>query len=91
MNFGGVARVLAGFVAFFTLVQVAPLVLALQEEHVERWSPVQGFGGTVLGIVSMNDLLLAAGPRKAVRHSEVVEALQAICAHHHPTPHIVAA
>jgi hypothetical protein len=39
----------------------------------------------------MNDILLAAGPDKAVRTDEVVEALQAICAHHQPVPHIVAA
>lgn len=56
-----------------------------------RRLPVEGFGGTVLGVVSMNDLLLAAGPRKAVREAEVVHTLQAICAHHPPVPHIATA
>jgi hypothetical protein len=39
----------------------------------------------------MNDILLAAGPRKGVRSEEVVDTLQAICAHHHPAPHVTAA
>lgn len=56
-----------------------------------RRLPVEGFGGTVMGIVSMNDIVLAAGPRKPVRDAEVVTTMQAICAHHHPTPHIAAA
>ena len=30
----------------------------------------------------MNDLVLAAGAGKAVRNDEMVETLQAICAHH---------
>lgn len=62
----------------------------MRQYHVRRL-PVEGFGGTVAGIVSMNDILLAAGPRKAVRNDEVVDTLQAICAHHHPTPHVSAA
>jgi CBS domain-containing protein len=65
--------------------------LAKMKEHRVRRLPVEGFGGTVAGIVSMNDLLLAAGPRKAVRTDEVVDTFQAICAHHHPTPHVTAA
>ena len=44
-----------------------------------------------MGIVSMNDIVLASGPRKPVRDAEVVNTLQAICAHHHPSPHIAAA
>jgi CBS domain-containing protein len=56
-----------------------------------RRLPVVGFGGTVLGVVSMNDILLAAGPAKPVRSDEVVDTLQGICAHHHPVPHVVAA
>jgi CBS domain-containing protein len=65
--------------------------LATMKQHRVRRLPVEGFGGTVLGIISMNDILLAAGARKPVRDAEVVETLQAICAHHHPTPHIAAA
>jgi hypothetical protein len=39
----------------------------------------------------MNDIVLASGARKPVRDADVVSTLQAICAHHHPTPHIAAA
>jgi len=65
--------------------------LAAMKQHHVRRLPVEGFGGTVAGIVSMNDILLAAGPRKDVRSDEVVDAFQAICAHRHPTPHVTAA
>jgi CBS domain-containing protein len=65
--------------------------LATMKQHRIRRLPVEGFGGTVAGIVSMNDILLAAGPRKAVRSDEVVDTFQAICSHHHPTPHVTAA
>ena len=65
--------------------------LETMKQHRVRRLPIEGFGGTVIGIVSMNDIVLAAGPRKPVREAEVVGALKAICAHHHPSPHIVAA
>lgn len=65
--------------------------LATMKEHHVRRLPVEGFGGTVAGIVSMNDIVLAAGSRKPVRNEEVVGTLQAICGHHHPTPHLTAA
>jgi len=65
--------------------------LATMKQHHIRRLPVEGFGRTVAGIVSMNDILLAAGPRKAVRTDEVVDTFQAICAHHHPVPHVTAA
>jgi CBS domain-containing protein len=64
--------------------------LATMKQHRVRRLPVEGFGGTVAGIVSMNDILLAAGPRNAVRSDAVVDTFQAICAHHHPTPHVTA-
>jgi hypothetical protein len=53
--------------------------------------PVVGFGGTVLRILSINDILRAAGSGAEVASEEIVQTLQAICAHHHPVPHIVAA
>jgi CBS domain-containing protein len=66
-------------------------VLGTMKQHCVRRLPVEGFGGTIMGIVSMNDIVLASGPRKPVRDTEVVSTLQAICAHHHPSPHIAAA
>ena len=65
--------------------------LATMKQHRVRRLPVEGFGGTVSGIISMNDILLAAGARKPVRDAEVVDAFQAICGHHHPAPHVTAA
>jgi len=65
--------------------------LATMKQRRVRRLPVTGFGNTVIGIVSMNDILLAAGPRKPVRNDEVVDTFQEICAHHHPTPHVTAA
>lgn len=56
-----------------------------------RRLPVVGFGNVIVGIVSMNDVLLHAGTRRAVRNEEVVGTLQAICARHHPRPHVTAA
>jgi CBS domain-containing protein len=69
-------------------VQVA---LATMQQHRVRRLPVEGFGGTVVGIISMNDIVLASGPRKAIRSDEVVRTFQAICAHHRPVPHVTAA
>jgi CBS domain-containing protein len=61
------------------------------KEHRVRRLPVEGFGGTVMGIVSMNDIVLAAGARKPIRTDEVVDTFQEICAHHQPVPHVTAA
>jgi len=65
--------------------------LATMRQHRVRRLPVEGFGGTVAGIISMNDIVLAAGSRKPVRGEDVIETLQSICAHHHPVPHVTAA
>ena len=65
--------------------------LATMREHRVRRLPVEGFGGTLLGLVSMNDILLATGARKALREPEVVGTFQAICAHRRPSAHIAAA
>lgn len=65
--------------------------LATMKQHTIRRLPVVGFNGTVLGILSMNDLVLAAGSIKGLRVDPILETLQAICGHHHPAPHIVAA
>ena len=66
-------------------------VLALMKEHAVRRIPVLGFGGTVVGIVSLNDIVLAVGEKKAVHGAAVINTLQAICGHHHPEPRIAAA
>jgi CBS domain-containing protein len=64
--------------------------LATMKTRRVRRLPVVGFGGTVLGVLSMNDIVRAAGPKKGVRNDEVVDVLRAIC-EHHPEPHVVAA
>jgi CBS domain-containing protein len=90
------ARLKVGAVATSRLSTCAPEddvlgVLAMMRQERVRRVPVVGFGGTVLGIVSLNDIVLAAGPGKEVGSDDVVQTLQAICAHHHPAPHVVAA
>jgi CBS domain-containing protein len=65
--------------------------LASMKEARVRRLPVVGFGGAVLGILSMNDIVRAAGSDKAIRNRQVLETLQAICAHHRPVPHVTAA
>ena len=65
--------------------------LGQMKEHRVRRLPVGGFGGTVMGIVSMNDIVLAAGARKPIPNEAVVETFQEICAHHQPVPHVTAA
>ena len=67
-------------------------VLHTMKAHAIRRVPVEGFGGTVLGIVSMNDIVRAVGkPKKAVSGAEVIDTLQSICAHHQPALRIAAA
>ena len=65
--------------------------LNLMKEHQVRRLPVQDFDGRLIGIVSMNDIVLASGPRKPLRETAVVDTLQGICAHHQTAPHIAAA
>ena len=65
--------------------------LATMKQHHVRRLPVEGFGGTVAGIVSINDILLAAGPWADVSSDQIVDTFRAICAHRHPTPHVTAA
>jgi CBS domain-containing protein len=89
------ADVPVGAVSTKTVVTCAPedevrAALTAMKQALVRRLPVVGFGGTVLGMLSMNDILLAAGDH-GVPNEEVVEVLQTICAHHHPFPHVVAA
>ena len=56
-----------------------------------RRVPVVGFDRLLLGIVSLNDIAMEAGPGKPVSGDAVLTALQAIGAHHrHLAPQIVA-
>jgi CBS domain-containing protein len=86
-----------GAVACTTLATCAPeddvhAALATMKHARVRRLPVVGFGGTVTGMLSMNDVLRAvATGKKGVPNSEIVETLQAICAHHQAAPHVVAA
>ena len=66
-------------------------VLALMKQALVRRVPVVGFGGTVLGIVSMNDIVLAADMDESLLGEDALDALKAICGHHHAAPHVVPA
>jgi CBS domain-containing protein len=68
---------------------VQTALTTMKEHHVRRL-PVEGFGGTVTGIVSMNDIVLAAG-KKGLGNVEIVNTFRAICAHRHPVSHVTAA
>ena len=90
------ANLKVGAVATKTVVSCAPeddvqQALALMKEALVRRLPVLGFGGTVLGIVSMNDIVLAADVDESVTSQDVLDALKALCGHHHPARHVVAA
>ena len=90
------SQVTVGEVARKTVVTCGPeddvhTALATMKEHRVRRLPVEGFGRTVMGVVSMNDILLAAGPDQGVRTDMVLDTCQAICTHHHPAPHVTAA
>ena len=69
----------------------AHAALAVMEKHRVRRLPVVDAGGTVVGMISMNDLVLAAGPVAGVRNDSIVDALKSICAHHLPMPKVAAA
>jgi len=60
--------------------------LATMKQRRVRRLPVQGPGQTLVGVVSMNDVLLTACQAGAVRHDEVVDTFQAICTHAKAAP-----
>lgn len=64
MNFARIARVLAGFVMFFTVAQLVPLGFALGETPDARTAPLQGFGGSI-AVGAVVALLLALAGRRA--------------------------
>ncbi len=55
-----------------------------------RRLPVVGFGRTVLGVLSMNDIVRAVEPDGGTLEDRVIETLQAICGHHRAASHIIA-
>ena len=57
--------------------------LATMKQHRIRRLPVIDAGGALVGIVSMNDILLETGADKDIRSDTVLDTMQSICAHHH--------
>ena len=85
-----------GDVACKVVITAAPdedvhVALERMKRALVRRLPVLGFAGSVVGVISIDDILRAAGPRKPIRSDEVVSTLQAISAHHQPVSPIVAA
>ena len=81
------AHVRVGAVATTNVSTCAPdddveTALATMKQAGVRRLPVVDAEGRLLGIVSINDIVLAAGRGKPVRNEDVVDALQAICAPH---------
>jgi CBS domain-containing protein len=58
--------------------------LRLMRDHRVRRLPVVSDEGVLQGVISMNDIVLELKEGGAVTPGDVVEALQGICAHHHP-------
>jgi signal-transduction protein with cAMP-binding, CBS, and nucleotidyltransferase domain len=58
--------------------------LRLMTEHRVRRLPVVTADGTLQGVISMNDIVLEARPNSDVTGTEVLDALKAVCTHHHP-------
>lgn len=65
--------------------------LATMKKARVRRLPVVGYGGSLVGVLSVNDIILAARTDKGISNKAIVEVLQEICSPHHPTPHVVAA
>ena len=57
--------------------------LEAMKAHQIRRLPVVGNGGTLLGVISMDDLVRAAGPRRVITHEQIIETLKAIYSRHH--------
>jgi CBS domain-containing protein len=58
--------------------------LATMTEHRVRRLPVVDDAGRVVGVLSMNDVVLESGTSKAMRIEPVLQTLQAICEHYQP-------
>ena len=58
--------------------------LAMMHTHRLRRLPVTDDAGRVIGLLSVNDLVLESGAEKSVRSDALLKTLQGICAHHQP-------
>ena len=56
--------------------------LRLMQRALVRRLPVLDDRGALVGLLSTDDLVRVAGPRRAVRPEQVVETLQALAGHH---------
>lgn len=61
--------------------------LQAMKEHKVRRLPVVNDNGELEGILSMNDVVLAAG--EGIDYSDVVKTYQAICSHPVPAPQVL--
>ncbi len=64
------------------------MALATMKQHRVRRLPVEGFGGTVIGVLSLNDIARAAGSKRGITSAELIGTLQAISHQHRPVPHV---
>ena len=69
---------------------VAAALKTMEQYHVRRL-PVEGFAGTVLGVVSIDDVVRHAGIQGGIRDEDALRTLQSIFAQHKPVPHVVMA
>jgi CBS domain-containing protein len=65
--------------------------LAIMKQARVRRLPVVGFGDAVLGVLSIDDVVRAAGQYQGPGSEEIVDTLRVICSRHHPAPHVIAA
>jgi CBS domain-containing protein len=58
--------------------------LRTMQEHKVRRLPVANEGGEVCGILSINDVILAADPKgnNGIKYEDAIKTLKAICEHH---------
>jgi CBS domain-containing protein len=88
------SQITVGEVATGTVWTCAPtddvhVALTIMQERRVRRLPVVA-DGSLVGIISLNDLALAAGAGKPVRNEEIVDTFKSVCAHR-PVPATVAA
>jgi CBS domain-containing protein len=62
----------------------AQTALKMMREHRIRRLPVTAADGTLQGIVSINDIVLAAGGKADVNAADVLDTFKGICAHRPP-------